>query len=571
MRRLPRLGHGRGRRGATLLVTVLVATVAASIVVIMVQLALFSLARDVRSSAYEAADSQLESMRQELATVLAQDPLAVYSRVLDWELPRVCLPRSLRLEGDSVVFPGQQWPQECGYVWGYSSRPTGSSLEGSGVALSPPGPGRPYFEVLSISRSAEVSLAVRDYFALGGAVRPRAYSAGPLSLTALRTGTVDVPIYSYGALDVDVSTLALGSLVASENGLDFDPVFNPSGLPSGGAVLAGPSADPGPPPIVQVRDVYPQPMPLGLLRSSVSALADLGCPVTSSAKPPVNGVPSWSSSLCLRPGAWVTPLSLSAGQWLGSSADTPVQVPASAKAFLVLPAAAPSGAVRVLYSTVEPTVPSLSTPVTATHPGSELFWTELGVFFVPGSGVIHSSLTTYVGLCGALFATGPCASWGSGEGSAVFAENFLLVAGTPSDPADVVLAGPVRSSSQGRVGVVASGSVVVPFFVSPAVSPANLDLDMAVLGVNAQSSLLRADPTSPPASRSTVRFTGLRLGKDLSALTGVFSSLTWTFPKSLDGSSPWLPSPELRFERVVSERVAPDEAALSLTGRPGPS
>ena len=94
LRGLPRLSHGRSRRGATLLVTVLVATVAASIVVVMVQLALFSLESDVRASAYESANSQLQSMRQEVATVLAQDPLSVYSRVLESELPRRCLPPS---------------------------------------------------------------------------------------------------------------------------------------------------------------------------------------------------------------------------------------------------------------------------------------------------------------------------------------------------------------------------------------------------------------------------------------------------------------------------------------------
>lgn len=112
----------RNGRGSILLVTVLLALVAASIAYVAISGALSveqqeRQRRDVVSAARDA-----ESLHRRMLSELEIDPLAHLRRVLDGELPRRCGP-----SGEQVG-PGEPWPEACGTPWSYDIGPEGGTL-----------------------------------------------------------------------------------------------------------------------------------------------------------------------------------------------------------------------------------------------------------------------------------------------------------------------------------------------------------------------------------------------------------------------------------------------------------
>lgn len=527
------------------MVIVLVATVAATIAVVAIQLGMFRISSEVRLTAVETATNTLHATRDKVRATMEQDPLGMYSYVLNEELPRVCVPT------DTVVNPGSAWPGSCGTFWEYAPAPAEAT---SGVMVTPPSPDDPSTVVQTFARVGNITVGAVDTYRVGTKMRPRIYSGGTLNLAGLGVTEVNGPVYAFDDVTTTGVTTSPGALVATEEDLV-------GALTGTGAFYAARESDVGPPAVYTIRRVYTQPMPPSLLRSSFAVLSGAGCPGIAPF-----AVGTTSSALCLEPG----------GQ-LRSAAGGLVSLPAGAQSFLILPGT--TADVRIYASTASlDAMPGAACSAScdlsalasgATNPGNIAYWgTSLGEFNLPSSGVIGTRADVFVGLCGAAFATGgPCAS-NEAPSSSAFDRSFTVAAGTLSEPADVYLSGPI-SATTGHVGVVASGDVVIPYFAAPAGQVLDLDVDIAALGEGSSSEIVRSWPnttTTGGSARGRVTLDGLLLLPEQSVSTPAFTARRVLVPADASDAPAWFPGPAMVLERISSSPMRPADALNGFNG-----
>lgn len=532
------------------MVIVLVCTVAATIAVIAVQLGMFRVTSEVRLTGVESAKSSANVIRDTIRASLEQDPTGVYSYVLDDELPRICIPTG------TIVNPGSVWPAECGPVWQYASAIVGST---SGAMITPPEPGNPALTVTAFARTGEITVGTVDTYQVGDLRRPRLYTGGTVNVTDLGALTLDAPVYSFDDLIFGTAQVTHGGLAAAENRLLGSLAVVDDGT---GGTFAADTYDAGPPIVYSIRGAYPQPMPPTLLRSSLTALHALACPGVDPF-----GVNTVTSSLCLTPGGRV--------REIGGSLVT---IPLNTTAVLLIPGATGDA---VLYTTSADLATSAGStcsdncnltalPADNTSAGTSAFWgSPLAEVRLPGTGLVGATVDVMVGLCGNPYATGgPCVSRGA-PGQSKFPRTFTVVAGTLSDPTDIYIGGPINADD-GRIGLVAAGDVVIPYFATSAGADLPVSAQIGALS-ESSSTALRSFPdttATPASSRGTLQLNGILLLPDPSVSTPVFTQRDISFAADTTTSPPWFPTPALQWDRISSAAMTPAEALAAFDGTP---
>lgn len=609
---------------ATVLITVVAATIALGVV--------FSAVLATRAEAnrvdYGRAAAEADRVRAAFERELADDPLFYLTRMFAYERPRKCLADATDSETarklaanpylapySDVAVAGPDWPLDlCGGVWGYPEagstrvRTVKLALPSTGdgprwwseadrdwtptatrAEVHPdPGTGQVRLTVLATDGGAEAGLEVvygapsaADWSLWSGSdldlgqVLHRSASAAPGSLGAGSAA------FSAGVLRVPETGVDVQSAVLAADGGVFGEV--PSGTQVwSGRVGAGSFDNSLSRPGTRVLSEVVDPIPTApLLQASAAALDVAGC--ADGGQVPQNMTAKrLTTLLCLRP-----------GQQVVTADGIRVAVPADARMILLVPtgASAATAGLKVLYST-SPMVAEGSCLLSGCDPsgadalaaaagahiqspltGSGTQWKLLGDFFYPSTGVVATGVDTVVGRCTGFTGASCAAEPGETDGGWRFAAPLTVWAGSSSAPADLWVAGPVRSAVP--VGLVAAGRVLIPSFASPSGVSLDLSAQVVALGRGVSDT---APLTGWPSGFAGAGFPVAVHGSLAATRTGALSTVTTMGVSPMLSSTttravpaPHLPgfsqTPRAQTSRQVSpaELCAADGAAASTT------
>lgn len=417
------------------------------------------------------------------------------------EQARVCSPTG------AIVEPGQSWSTSlCGTSWNYT--PASSSASGW-IELVPPSLANPelgaYIEGVSGSQLSSLYLTYRldspSHYSLWG--------SSNLDLSALPAGSsLSGGVYAGGQI-----TLPSSSQTVTNAQLEAQQGFTTTPTDTSLRYYAATPTS-ATPPIQDITQVVPSQLTPQSLRSSLSPTTAIACP---------GGAPFWSSytgtssSLCLAAGSTVI---------AGSS--TTASIPANVTGYLLVFNGS-SNTVTVYYST-QPINPdpncasacdfvtqgvSDSTKSPLTNPGELSYWTtspngELGVIALPQSGLIYTDKSTFLGSCSTgtdipyTTVGGVCPTLSGSSPGMLVGKNVTVVAGSALSPADVWLDSSINTSPFVSFGVVASGSILLPYWArSPGASTTqNISGSYTALGYGVDSSTSPIRPFPSGASTS---------------------------------------------------------------------
>ena len=439
----------RSRRGVALVSTVLLATVAAAVALVIVDQALRSTRTEAqRIDGLEARTQALESLEQ-IEVQLGIDPWFFYHSVAANERARVCVH-----DDDRVVEPGDLWPVECGITWTYVEAATPGPVR---VEYLAPSLTDPTLTVRVLARAFDTEAGVQASYVTNASDRFTLASVDDLDVSLL-PGTIRGGLASAGTLSYDAAS-ATGVTMTAEtlspdpvvSGAASDPTNRFAEFPEGPIVAHATTAE---------------------LRSSVPALVERSCPSTI---PKLLG--SHATSLCITPGAELL-----------AADDTTFTVPDQTTAVLLI-FTEEEDTVAVYTRTGSSSYPtsclspcdlaaaSLASLSAGTHPGGMNHWALAGTAALPVSGVIGSSVDTVVSLCGSEFATAAACAARTGTlptpGMTVPAP-VTVVAGSTTAPADITIGGPLALADGASFGAVATGQIVLPYWARPQAQ--NLDV-----------------------------------------------------------------------------------------------
>lgn len=476
----------RSRRGATLIVTVLLGLVVASITLVIVRTALDDARVTASRRAYDLAYGSAREVATELSRQLAADQSKLLRNVSDNEPDRIC--DALQVNGAAtVVSAGQPWPAACGTSWSYA--PTSGRTT---LWVNLPSPSEKYLKIRAVSEvagsRAGVELQMRP-----GSSNPAIYAESAMNLGDLSggSGTSELRglIYATGSVTIPSSGATFeNAVIATESSLNGS---NATGVRS----FAGSGISNT---ILPIRDILQKPAVAGSLRSRVGSLTRLACPGGGHVS-----AASGSNQLCLKSGAT-----------LKDSLSQTVQVPSEVTAWLVLPEKSSTGTLDILYRTsisdLADQCPS-ATPAcslsdlaaaTVGHPSRIGSWTTLGTFALPTSGVVGTDTETHIGLCGENFANsgGACSAYRTNTAGVNMTKNMTFVVGTPQSPADLYISGPVNSPDV-DLGLVVSGDIVIPYWSRPTAENFSIDANFVVLGRSVDA-VIRTLPSQDPGSQN---------------------------------------------------------------------
>lgn len=482
-----------------LVTTVLFAILGAVMVIVAISAYLSSsrlaAAERDRAEAVESAESVLSTYEVRLG----EDPLYFLHRVSPYEEARVCelgvVPQ--------VVQPGEPWPDHCGTVWSYV-KPSGvSDLRDdpfTRLRVRPPSPQQPYLTIQAVSVVGTSTVARERTLAPESVATSLIYSHQDLFMDAVAR-ELDTPLWVSG----DVYTGGRMYL-PSEANVDFADAllmaeggFRPSGAVSpsqdvryfSGAQPQGAEED--------LRRIVPTPHSPDRLVADLAQLKEIACASADQASDdgtrhmcivPGEGLPQGSATAPLD----VDPNWPSARTFLLTFKTVPDQVPGDE------PDTDPDDVledqkIEIFYSTKAPgfvwdcqircSLPTLAATEVAegSHMGADSFWTYVGEFDPPASGVIYVDGDVAVGLCGDAFLTEYDGSTSLCDVSTLNTA-LTVVAGSAFYPKDVYLSGPIDASdSGGRLGVVSSGMTFIPYWARQPGGELHLDVAITALGL----------------------------------------------------------------------------------------
>lgn len=502
----------------------LICAFAATITLVLLRQSLVSTAGAQRSVDYAAVTTDIASMRATTEGILSASPYAFLSTVLPGEPDRVCATTT----PSTTVAADESW--DCGASWEYA---TPLPTTGTWLQIQPPTAQRPTLRVSYHSATPPATETVSYLPDQVGVFTAQSTSAGLNLGTFGPDATVVGGLYARDALTVPGAitpsasvTLASGDHVVGDPGDAY--VYTPATSPPLSRLLSAPGD--------------------AVVGDTIDGLRVIGCPGYDPVL--VGDAPS---HLCLDPGRDVL---LTTGVLATLPADT----------HSVLLRTHPStGLLEVRYRTTAPNiavgandpVPDVLSDANArvaagTYGGVADAWTSLGTVAVPDSGLIASTVDTWVGLCNATSpsngfmqpATGTCATTFLPEGTTV-------VAGNQAEPRDVWLSGPVDGK---RVAVMAAGDVVLPWFSNTVTS--RVDAEESVNNVSiATGGALTAFPTSAVSTANSTELTGLVIAPHVS-----FDWDPWTADSQFNlagGMSThpptWFPGTSLRWTPVRTD------------------
>lgn len=488
----------RHRRAAALLVTVLLGTLAATIAIVALTHALASTHTQSRQTDVASAQHQASQALVAYQVALARDWLTplhvVYANASGTvtEQARVCTAQS-----SAVYQPGQAWPAACGSSWTYqpASTPGSTVLE-----VTPPTPTQPLLTVSAVATVNGVSAGATETLRQSGAGRFTIWSQRSLVLNQLVSGpsatsSLSGSIYTGGNLylpttaQVQISDAQLLTEQGFVGSLTDPSLFYDSTTPNPTSV----------PPVGNIRSVLP-----GVL--NLHGIAGAADQIRTAACAPASALTSTgaTTSLCLTAGATVMPTS-----------GTAVTIPPAASGYLLLFGASGAPGTVDIYATTAQTsrygpsvagqcqircnLPQLTAPEASagTSPGTSGYWTtNLGTFALPTTGVIATDRATYLGLCGTAFTT-PGATCNTVSGTApgmAIQQSVTVVAGTTGAPSNVYIDSPITSIGTARLGVLATGQVIFPYWARSQGTNMTVDAAITSLGLGATT-----DPAAVPS------------------------------------------------------------------------
>lgn len=512
-------GSGRGNRALTLLATVLISILAATIALAVVFSTVLATRVEASRTDFGRATSLAAQVQSEFERQLAADPVFYTKMLFGYERPRKCLNMDV---GTStwVLPPGDPnsdtlpaWPVACGVQWEYPQ--VGQPLSGWN-----PGAVAARAEVTPLSTGSAVKLrilaAVGDtetgmdvVYSRTSAANWTVYSGTdlnveqllhPSSVTngapAVNTGA-GTSMYADGIMRLPSAGVTFTrARLAAENGfvgsVDSDGTRLLTGQETSGGAYGAQTGAAG---VGPLRTTVSTPLQMASLRSSAVELDQLGCPTTD---PPSNLVADdVVSYLCLKPGRVVE-----------TESGMPVTVPQNAHSWLIVPdgvdpttsqlnvywaPSLPTGTATCAFYDCSTTAQDVAAAANGNHVQSSLQtvgkpWTLLGTVKYPSTGVIATGGDTVVGRCPG-FANSTCGTdAGEPAGGWSFTRPVTVWAGSAGAAADIWVAGPIRTTGDIPVGLVASGRVVFPTFASPSGVPLEVKAQVAALGTGTSAS-----------------------------------------------------------------------------------
>lgn len=535
----------------TLIATVLLSVLAATITVIVVRQVLIMSSSEGGKTNVTTVENKVGEVQALFERQLVANPEFYLSSTFAYERPRMCTSSSAgavsgkyvantlttQTRGNAVVITptAQTWPVQCGTAWTYPPVQEGVSIpaedlfnvSGSPAApvltqasspwtpsstptraeVIPPSPGDPSLTLRILSSVGPSEVGSEAHYLRNAASQWTLYSSKTIDLsTTVSAGTLGAGSTVYSSdrvvLPSGQTSLTL-SVVAGENGVDGLPSTSGARLLSGDASQLKDATGKDSSLFFDIRSAASQPLSLEALRSSVVQTQRVGCPALTSA--PVNTeaeLSKRSTYLCLAAGKSVTntqgsTIALPATAvtaWLvtlgESSTDAAASPSTAVPAISIFYASQPLNyvsdclvacdldlaSVGLSSSGADPTIaPGLPgspwLPLTATPGGNE--------FYYPLGGVIATDADTFI-------------STQANPSNA--SASLTLLAGTLSNPADVVIGGDISTSTSSLLGLIATRSMLIPYFASSIGGSTEVSASLAALGLGTTLPATRGVP-----------------------------------------------------------------------------
>lgn len=504
----------RTRRAVALISTTVSVILAAGVAVIILQLTLGSTRLASGRTDVRLASEAAETTRIAFETQLTVAPLYFYSHVSSLERARVCIE-----DADQVIQPDTAWPAACGDSWTYT---TPDEPSAAFVEVTPPTSSDPRLTARILARSNGRHVGMTAYYILDSTARYTLLSTEDLDVSALPGGAaaaVSGELYAGGRVDIGATNYLTDTLsISSEDGYIESVDLSP--LSANDVRFYGPDPGSGDVAIHSIRDLHAT--PITNLRSLYASIASFACPGST---PTLEA--GRASSFCLEPGGTLV-----------DSGGTPVAIPA-ATSFLLLPGGGGAGTVSVYWSDIDSEAPttcgdpcdlvgdSAASLAGGTHPGSLSYWTALGDFPAPVSGLIYASEDVHIGLCGAGFTGAGCTLWSGSDG--VLADVSLTVmAGSLLNPKDIYLSGPIAVDAAVSFGAVASSQIILPYWATTASGTMLIGGAYTGLGAGEDTAAsVETLPVSPGATAVAVlSLTGSLSGTSVDTTFGLFDQVS---------------------------------------------
>jgi hypothetical protein len=454
-------------KAAALVLTVLLAAVAASIALALVSQTLSASRTEQLRNAGSDARQNAQNVLTEFELAIRSRPSLYLEKVLENEPDRICISNPSRPSYGA----GTNWPASCGPIWEYDD-----SISEKTLKITPPTSSNPFIEVNSISKIGDTIYAINANYKIKGAGTFTIWTNSDLILENSNTGdetsVQDGVIYSTKsiALPSDDSNINLqNSQIIAEKGYVGTTTTN-ARLYSG---LAGAPKS--------AREVVPSPLTLSQLRSDTLHLPSLACSANKNLFEYKNITAS--ATLCFKN-----------GEAAYKSNSEQINLPTNTESYLILPSPTAADEIEVYATTrkfdsaeclLDCDLPAIASTLPNTFLGNKTSWgTSLGSFKIPHSGLIFLDQNTFIGLCdtGYTSPNGVCQTVnGSLPGMSVL-NNLTIMVGTPDSPKNILLASPIHSPVNKKLGVIATNSVIIPFFARPPQSTLNLELAAVALG-----------------------------------------------------------------------------------------
>lgn len=517
------MGLSRAHRAMTLVATVVLSLVAVTVAMVVVQQVLAAGTRSADRADRAVAERVAADTVAQFETQLANDP-TFWSRELFFaERPRVCAADSQPVSAnpDPDAAPAQ-WPAQCGQQWQYV--PQGSTTTTYDPAttlaraqITAPNGTDPHLTLTVLASVGASEYATSTTYEVPSASAVTVYSGADLDLDTLAAGApVTLAGTVYSAANLNTLTLPQHFAVTPEplagvRVLAECTITGPLGGAAGmwEATAAGDrtaagcgqgvSADRS-----DVREVSAHALTPATANRSIAASAAAAC---SSEQPTLTaGTPTTSSSACLNVGRSVIDITGNLVPVTNPDASRPVAY----RLRFVDVESVPAVAVDVANVALsDPSDPSEAAAAFAagTHPTSAngVAWSPLAVVPLPATGVIATDATTYVGHCVAYFAAGECTP--SAPGAPV-----TVIAGTPAEPANLVVAAPVSAAPEVPLGLVATAGLDLPFYATAPGAALELSAHLYAAGVGVDGASVTSRPGAQ--SRPALRVDG-SLGADV--------------------------------------------------------
>jgi hypothetical protein len=469
-------GNGIRGKGASLLVTVLIGLVAASITITIIRTSLDN-SRETLSR--RAQDVAFEKARENVSNYINKinnNNLYFLESVDALELSRRCK-ISNNNESFETIEPGNPWPERCGVNWEYVA-----DNNSNYIVVLPPNKESNYMVVRSIVEIAGKSSGYEEILAMTG----RKYglvSESDLNVNVFTKGSgylsLNGDAYINGNLNIS------GDAFLNNNTVYVDGLT--TGVNSTATFINREVSSPN-----DFDNISSLGLNKGDLRSSYLNLYKISC--KNSGEMFNSG--DVSSDLCLK-----------RDRNLKDFENEIKTIPSFATKILVIPEKASPDRIEIYYSDNNMNYSeqcqisgcSLRAEANASvrHPAKLSTWSYLGSFKSPDSGIIYSELDLYVGNCGeaSLINIGNCDTHDEIAIPGIEPDyNYVFLAGSINKPKDIYLSGPI-SSGVGSLTVFSTGSIFIPFWATPTANLLVLEVNLLSLGYNDE--LIATIPNSP--------------------------------------------------------------------------